>query len=254
MCCISKGLSQVKALIDEVTETSRNASSLPPRLPSLSNVLKTLNQRSASPDLRTQYTIVALSYRGFWTSRGRASQRGIEQDASAALSWVQENYSDPSHDVRLILWGQSIGAGVAAGAAATFLQRRSSPAHHLNICGLILETPFVSIRNMLVALYPQKWLPYRYLWPFLRNWWDSEAALRTIAEKKGQADVPVLIVAAGRDEVVPPQQADQLEELGKELGLRVRRENVAGALHTEAMAKREGQAAVVEFLRDVAKS
>jgi len=29
--------------------------------------------------------MVALSYRGFWSSNGRASQAGIEQDAVAAL-------------------------------------------------------------------------------------------------------------------------------------------------------------------------
>ncbi|EON69440.1 hypothetical protein W97_08700 [Coniosporium apollinis CBS 100218] len=231
-----------------------NASSLPPRLPSLSNVLKALNHHAASQHPRTQYTIVALSYRGFWTSRGRASQKGIEQDASAALAWVQETYGGLSRDMSLVLWGQSIGAGVATDAAARYLQQTQSSSKPLNIRGLILETPFVSVRNMLVALYPQKWLPYRYLWPFLRNWWDSEAALRTIAERKQPGDMPILLVAASRDEVVPPDQADQLEKLCRELGLQVRRKDVPGALHTEAMAKREGQIAVVEFLNNVGTS
>ncbi|KAJ9657746.1 hypothetical protein H2201_008059 [Coniosporium apollinis] len=231
-----------------------NASSLPPRLPSLSNILKALNHQPTSPHSQTHYRIVALSYRGFWTSRGRASQKGIEQDATAALAWVQETYGDQSHDVRLILWGQSIGAGVATDAAARYLQQPPSSARHLEVRGLILETPFVSVRNMLVALYPQKWLPYRYLWPFLRNWWDSEAALRSIAEKKQPGDMPILLVAASRDEVVPPDQADQLERLCRELGLQVRRKDVPGALHTEAMAKREGQVAVVELLKNVGTS
>ena len=39
--------------------------------------------------------------------------------------------------------------------------------------GLVLETPFTSIRAMLVAIYPQQWLPYRYLYPFLWNHWNS---------------------------------------------------------------------------------
>jgi fermentation-respiration switch protein FrsA (DUF1100 family) len=51
------------------------------------------------------------TYRGFWTSKGRASQAGIELDAQAALQWVFAN-----HDLattKIVPWGQSIGAGVA---------------------------------------------------------------------------------------------------------------------------------------------
>ncbi|KAL2039355.1 hypothetical protein N7G274_008023 [Stereocaulon virgatum] len=62
-----------------------NGSSLPPRLPGLSQVLKSLatDSRTANPAF---YTIAALSYRGFWTSRGRPSEHGVNLDAAAVLA------------------------------------------------------------------------------------------------------------------------------------------------------------------------
>lgn len=85
-----------------------------------------------------------------------------------------------------MLWGQSLGAGVAIAAAIADSRLMKPNAEEdvmraeTAIQGLVLETPFTSIRAMLLALYPQKWLPYSYLGLFLRNRWDSAAALRRI--------------------------------------------------------------------------
>ncbi|EEP78183.1 conserved hypothetical protein [Uncinocarpus reesii 1704] len=223
---------------------------------------------------RVKYTLVALSYRGYWTSRGRASQKGIELDARAALSWIQSAYlrdnsrlsssAQKKHEDILVLWGQSIGAGVATGLAAH--QAELPASEQTPIKALILETPFLSVRSMLVTLYPQRWLPYRYLWPFLRNWWDSETALKTMGEAfkrreklqergaKGPEKMPVLIVSAANDELVPVQQADRLEEICAEAGLEVERQRVAGALHTDATIRSEGRNAVVRFLKGIGES
>ncbi|KAK1093412.1 hypothetical protein LTR48_002354 [Friedmanniomyces endolithicus] len=114
-----------------------------------------------------------------------------------------------------------------------------------------METPFTSIKSMLIALYPQKWLPYRYLYPFLRNHWDSGAALSQIAGS-GTDRFELLLISATRDEVVPPEEIEELERICKALGLRYERKNILGALHTEATSRREGQQGVAEFVRKVA--
>ena len=230
--------------------------------------------------------------------------------------------------MRLVLWGQSLGAGVALVAAAADLNPdpdpnlssnpeletvdRGKPAREndsdrvgegndgqgkgegekgakgrVEISGIILETPFVSVAAMLPALYPEKWLPYRYLAPFLTNHWDGEEALRKIGEAAG-AGCPhglgesfdqddssssssssktgtgtgtgtgkrpeILILQAGRDEVVPKEHAMKLETVCKEVGLQIRRVEVRGALHTEAIVKAGGKRAVVEFLREMAQN
>ncbi|KAF2770241.1 alpha/beta-hydrolase [Teratosphaeria nubilosa] len=218
-----------------------NGSSTPPRLPLLSQVLKLVHTRKPHA---VRFTLIALSYRGYWTSSGRASQKGIEQDAQAMLQWVAKTH--PSADI--VLWGQSVGAGVASTAAARYIQ--SAPARSLPIAGLIMETPFTSIKSMLFALYPQKWLPYQYLHPFLWNIWDSEKALRKIAEAHVRRP-KLLLMPATRDEVVPAEEIERLEGVCKDLRLECEKQNVVGALHTEATTRREGQASVANFLLDV---
>lgn len=226
-----------------------NGSSPPPRMPLLSNVLKSIEFQAKPSNSSVHYTIVSLSYRGYWKSSGRASQPGIEKDAQALLQWVNSTYATPDVELQLVLWGQSIGAGVASTAAAEYIQD-TSLARKAPIAGLVLETPFTSIKSMLIGLYPQKWLPYQYLWPFLWNFWDSEVALRRIAEAEDR--FKILLVSATRDEVVPPGEADKLEKLCRELKLETERKDVIGALHTEATTRREGQDAVARFAIEVA--
>lgn len=200
--------------------------------------------------------------------------------------------------MRLVLWGQSLGAGVALVAAAADGQatgaRKDSGdgtervredeggegegKRSLAISGILLETPFISVRAMLPALYPEKWLPYRYLGPFLTNHWDSEEALRKIgaaassgagedsnrplahfaqddcvASKAGPRP-QILILQAGRDEIVPKEHAVRLETVCKEVGLPVKKVEVGGALHTEILVRAGGRRAAVEFLQEIAKS
>jgi uncharacterized protein len=274
-----------------------NASSLPPRLPYLSAILKTLQATDVPTHHSIKYTIFALSYRGFWTSRGRATQPGIELDAQAALQWLSDNtfQHEQATEVKTIIWGQSIGAGVATTAVATLLtqqalnenaaasssQQLQKPHHQtppLNIHTLSLETPFLSIRSMLVALYPQKFLPYRHLWPFLRSTWDSEAAIKKIAlattttpnttpttptptttttTTNTQPSPPILpqkilILQAGHDEIVPAAQSEVLERVCREnlAAVTVARVVIPGALHTDVMAKMQGRRLIVQQIRD----
>ncbi|KAB8446171.1 hypothetical protein FH972_025153 [Carpinus fangiana] len=214
-----------------------NASSIPPRLPMLSAVLKALDADAST----AQCTIVALSYRGFWNSSGRASQAGIEKDATAALSKAFEIATEQGADV--LLWGQSIGAGVATYTLLQHLQHlRHGKTASPRIIGLLMETPFTSIRNMLSTLYPQKWLPYRYLWPLLWNWWDNEAAMRQLATTR--ATPPIQIVAAGKDEVVPSTHGRDVASLCQSLQLDCSLLVVPNALHHETTTKPEGRAAI----------
>jgi uncharacterized protein len=254
-----------------------NASSLPPRLPYLSAILKTLQASPDPLDDHPSYTIFALSYRGFWTSRGRANQPGIELDAQAALQWLSDNATQHEQDtaeVKTIIWGQSIGAGVATTALATLLTQQAFNAadaavssHHqpppLTIHTLILETPFLSIRSMLVTLYPQKFLPYRRLWPFLRSTWDSEAAIKSIALATATYPSPhkqplekILILQAGHDEIVPAAESEALERVCRENlaggAVTVERVVIPGALHTDVMARLQGRSVIVQHLRDAA--
>ncbi|KAL3431002.1 Alpha/Beta hydrolase protein [Aspergillus tetrazonus] len=255
-----------------------NGGSTPLRLPLLSLVMKSIEESSSSSSFHAsgrdevgfeyEYIIAALSYRGYWKSSGRATQRGIEADAAAFLNWVYDAYRDEHDDIRVVLWGHSLGAAVASSALTRRLASTSPPEE--KIAGLILEAPISSIKDMLVALYPQKWLPYRYLHPFSWNHWDVARNLEQLAQhqkpnhqqNQGQRSSPgngpwsrrvppILLLSAENDEVIPLWVADQLEHRGRDFGLDIVRVNVKGAMHIEAPLKGDGRAALVEFIRRV---
>lgn len=233
-----------------------NGSSLPPRLPYLSNILKQL-QKSESD---AQYRLLALSYRGFWKSSGRPSQWGIELDAQAMLNWIAER-SEHLPNAKVVLWGQSIGAGVATTALATRLGSRDvrNAINSTHIAGLLLETPFTSLNAMLISLYPQKFLPYRYLGPFLKSTWNSEEAFVKIGEALSQpnfmedsakhAKLRVMLLEAGDDELVPEGDAAKLLAVCRSYdSIEAEHKVVSGALHTNVMMKHGGRKEIVRFL------
>lgn len=219
-------------------------------------MIRAINASSSSGE-NCQIVIVALSYRGFWTSKGRPSERGIALDADAAVAWVSKSFPKGT---RLVLWGQSLGASVAVAATAAIqqdyqptntslsLEDTAKQANLPEVKGLILETPFTSIKDMLTAIYPQRWLPYRHLWPFLRSHWDSRRALKLIAQTKNGPQI--LILQAAQDELVPQIHAVELEKICVASQINVRRLLVNGALHHEVLEK-GGRPEVVRFLKHI---
>ncbi|KAI9923717.1 hypothetical protein AWENTII_011905 [Aspergillus wentii] len=252
-----------------------NSGSTPLRLPLLSQFLRAVTASSQQSLSNVDYTIAALSYRGYWTSSGRATESGIKLDTQAFLDWVSETYSAPDTDLEIILWGHSLGSAVASDAVSTYLSRHkvdhaSKPRNSSSaqITGLIMEAPTSNIKDMLISLYPQKWLPYRYLWPFSWNNWCNATALERLAvlrdQNKHQMSTeatsstssvpPILIVSAEKDEVIPPYVAGQLEDKANSLGLDIERKDVLGAMHTEAPMKMEGRNAMVDFIKIVSST
>ena len=225
-----------------------NASSLPPRLPDLSWIIRRAHDNEPS----VNYTLVCLSYRGYWTSHDRPSEPGINLDSQAALQWIAQLHESRSENAdqekpTVLLWGQSIGCGFATNLAA---KGQFPPAIKLN--GLILETPFTNVRAMLQALYPQKWLPYQYLWPFLRNHLDSWANLGMIAKRFPDTPPGIYIVEAGKDELVPANHGEELLQRCQRVGLPVERQKVRGALHNEAMVRVSGKQALAQSISTAA--
>lgn len=201
---------------------------------------------------KVRFTQIGLSYRGYWTSGGRPSEIGINYDTRAAVNWISQlhdnTYRKDQNGVHrskpvLFIWGQSIGAGFVTNLAAAGV----IPAH-LEPVALILETPFLSIKDMLVALYPQKWLPYKRLYPFLRNHLDSYKNLGTIAsnrKERGLQAPHIFILQAGRDEIVPEHHPEKLRRRCAELGIPTETAIVSRAYHSDAMI---GRAHVAEWI------
>ncbi len=132
--------------------------------------------------------IVLVDYRGYGESSGRPSEAGLYADGEAIYRCATDRGFRPE---QIILFGESLGSAVALETAL----RHPCAA-------VILETPFLSIPAMARAIYP-------FLPGFLiRTRFDNETKIAGLS-------VPKLIVAAERDEIVPPEHARRLFELAR---------------------------------------
>jgi uncharacterized protein len=134
--------------------------------------------------------LVALSYRGYGGSSGRPSEDGLIEDVRAAYAFAVQRH--PA--ARLVLWGESLGTGVAIAIAA-------EKAADKRVTHLVLEAPFASAVSVAASVYP--FVPVRFL---MKDQFRSDLRIRNIK-------VPVLIVHGDRDTVIPIESGERLYSL-----------------------------------------
>ncbi|MFH1913162.1 MAG: alpha/beta hydrolase [Pseudomonadota bacterium] len=127
-------------------------------------------------------SVLIFDYSGYGRSQGEPSETATRADARAAWDWLIARGVEPGS---VILFGRSLGGGVAAGLAAEVVAQGVVPA------GLIVESTFTSVPDMGARLYP--WLPVRLL---ARDRYDAAKALAGLR-------VPGLFVHSPDDEIVP---------------------------------------------------
>jgi uncharacterized protein len=129
--------------------------------------------------------LLALSYRGYGGNPGMPSERGLYEDARAALRYVKEILKLPPE--RLILYGESLGSGVAVQMAVEWE------------VGLVaLEAPYTSTAERGAELYP--WLPVRTM---MLDRFES-------LQKIGKVTEPLLIFHNAGDEVIPIEDGKKI--------------------------------------------
>jgi fermentation-respiration switch protein FrsA (DUF1100 family) len=120
--------------------------------------------------------LVALSYRGYAGSSGRPSEQGLLKDAAAAYAFTSARYGAD----RIVVWGFSLGSGVAVALAA------EQPVGRL-----ILEAPYTSIVDVAAAHFPL--VPVRWL---VRDRFRSD-------QRIARVKAPLLIMHGARDATIP---------------------------------------------------
>lgn len=131
--------------------------------------------------------VLLTDYRGYGGNSGVPTERGLAADSRAARAYLA---SRPDVDAsRIVYFGESLGSAVAVDLAA-----EHPPA------ALILRSPFTSLADVGQHHYP--FLPVRWL---LR---DRFASLDRI----GRVRSPLLVIAGGRDRIVPLEYSRRLYE------------------------------------------
>jgi pimeloyl-ACP methyl ester carboxylesterase len=160
--------------------------------------------------------VVAFHYRGYAPSKGSPSAEALVADAPLIYDAVVDRLKPR----RVIAVGFSIGSGVAA----LLGEARS-------LDGLILVTPFDSLKAVAQSMFP--WLP---IGPIFEHEIDAASALEKL-------EVPVAILAAGRDEIVPSERTEGLRKHVKHL---VFDRTIAGAGHNDIYARSDFHEAMRE--------
>ncbi len=132
-----------------------------------------------------------FDYRGYGRSTGKPGELGTYRDAMAMWRYlVEERDEDPA---RIVLFGRSLGAAVAAWLAT-----------RVQAAGLVMESAFISVADLGSELYPM--FPVRLL---ARIRYDSRRYLRAVRS-------PVLIAHSRQDEVVPFRHGQVLFQVANE--------------------------------------
>ncbi|CAK9437624.1 uncharacterized protein LODBEIA_P20020 [Lodderomyces beijingensis] len=137
------------------------------------------------------YNVFIYSYRGYGKSTGTASEVGLKKDADRVMEYLAKE-DDQYQASSIILYGRSLGGAVAIYIAAT----KSSYIH-----AMILENTFLSIRKTVPHIFPL----LKYVTALVHPQWDSESLVPQIPAK-----IPVLLLSARKDEIVPPSHMDEI--------------------------------------------
>jgi pimeloyl-ACP methyl ester carboxylesterase len=122
--------------------------------------------------------VLLVEYRGYGASRGGApDEAGLYADAEAALATLAARGVGAE---RIILWGHSLGTGVAAEMA-----RRGRGA------ALVLMSAYTSIDRLVTGV-----VPFAPAWLLVSNRFDTLSKALSI-------HVPTLVIHGDADEIVP---------------------------------------------------
>ena len=127
-------------------------------------------------------TTVLLNYRGYGESTGKPTERHLVEDAVAVSEWTRDRYPGQP----LVLFGSSLGTGVAALAAA-----RVKPD------AAILVSPYRSIGRIAqryFRIFPVRWL--------LRHPFRAEAVAAVLP--------PTLVIASSIDGIIPYEESQAM--------------------------------------------
>jgi fermentation-respiration switch protein FrsA (DUF1100 family) len=123
------------------------------------------------------YGVLMAEYRGYGSNPGTPTETGFYADGRAALAFLQHEGITPN---RLVLYGESLGSGVAVALAAEH-----------QVAAVILEAPPTSVAEVAQCHYP--------FVPASRMVLDRFDLVARI----GRIRAPILVLHGERDRVVP---------------------------------------------------
>ena len=134
--------------------------------------------------------VVLFDYRGYGDNPGSPSAADIARDVRTEWDWLTGPQGVPPE--RVVLYGESLGGGVAVRLAAEVCRAGTPPG------GLILRSTFSSLASVGSRHFP--WVPVRWL---LQERFPSDRLLPDVT-------CPLLLIHGTADEIVPIEEGRAL--------------------------------------------
>jgi hypothetical protein len=151
---------------------------------------------------RAGYHVLMFDYRGYGKSPGRVTRAGTILDGHAALDYALAR--PETHGLPVFFYGQSLGGAVAVVVAAERPEVRA----------VVAESPFSSYRGV-AALHARRLVRWGWLARLLARI-SISAGLDPLDAVGRLAPRPLLVIAAGQDEICFPEQARELYDAAAE--------------------------------------
>jgi uncharacterized protein len=137
---------------------------------------------------QANFDVVMFDYRGFGKSSGQIES---EEQLRADVNAVWAHFAPMYEGRRVVISGQSLGTGLAAGLAAQLCSDGRAPDLTL------LVSPYSSMRALAAELYP--WVPAQVL----------RYPLHTL-EHAAKLLGPVMLIHGEKDELIPIRHSEEL--------------------------------------------
>lgn len=180
--------------------------------------------------------VFLFDYRGYGDNSGSPNEESLAADARAVWRYaIQERNVAPE---RIILYGESLGGGVAVRLAAEMCEAGTPPA------GLVVRSTFSSLVDVGAFHYP--WLPVRLA---LNERYPS-------TERIAQVSCPFLQIHGGKDTIIPIELGRRLFEAAPDAsssGLNKEFVDIPTADHNDLIfvGETEFRSAIHEFLNQL---
>jgi fermentation-respiration switch protein FrsA (DUF1100 family) len=134
--------------------------------------------------------VLYFDYRGYAENSGKPTENDLARDAEGVWNFAVDELQVPP--ARIIVWGESLGGGVATRLTSELCNAGTPPR------GLMLRGTFTSLVD--AASYHYPWLPVR--WVLV----DRFPSIERIAA----VTCPLLIIHGQQDTIVPFEQGERL--------------------------------------------
>lgn len=155
--------------------------------------------------------VLVFDYRGFGLSTGSPNEAGVIADGMAVFDWAVDVAGVPPE--RIVIFGQSMGAGAAAGLVHKLLVERG-----VEVAGLVNAAGFESVASLvrtfpvfgLPLLKPFQWIPglSEFLCSKLESTWRNADRIADIVRRSKRFYVE--LVHGHDDELVPWQHGSRI--------------------------------------------